>query len=326
MSFLRSVCVGLLLVVFLLSAAPASALGMPGMVSRPGEQAALTYHYPERFEPAIAHLDGDADLLVAALERRLGLETMANIDVYLLHDMNTYFEWQGAEYRPSSWAVGLSLSDRSTVLVRHGVGSAGEPIDIKKTFVHELAHVAVDRARQGQHVPRWFNEGFAVLHAEEWTPERSDTLTRAASTGSVMPLASLDRYFPPHHQSVSLAYAQSFHFVRYLEQRFGDDLFAEMMARVREGVPFHQALEQASGHSLAALERQWRDELEEGVSFWAILGDANGLFFGATLFFLVAFGVRVVRRRRQARMLAEDDDPGAWDYDPALYPLPGQER
>ena len=326
MTFLRATLVAFLLFSFTLFSAPALAQGMPGLISRPGAEVALTYHYPERFEPAITQLDGQATSVVQALERRLGLETLDSIDVYLLRDMNTYFEWRGAEYRPSSWAVGLSLSDQSTVLVKHGVGSAGNPVDIGKTFIHELAHVAVDRARAGYHVPRWFNEGFAVLHAEEWTPERSDTLTRAASTGSVMELSSLDRYFPPHHQSVSLAYAQSFHFVRHLEQRYGDEFFAEVMGLVRQGTPFDEALHEVSGSTLGALETQWRNDLEEGASFWAILSDVNALFFGASLLFLVAFVVRVMRKRRQAQAMVDEDDPGEWDYDPELYPLPGQDR
>ncbi|TXD37615.1 hypothetical protein FRC98_07965 [Lujinxingia vulgaris] len=326
MKLLRATLVAILVSALTIFSAPARAEVMPGLISRPGAEVALTYYYPERFEPAIAQLDAEATEVVEALERRLGVDALDGVDVYLLHDMNTYFEWKGADYRPSSWAVGLSLSDRSTVLVKHGVGSAAEPVDIRKTFIHELAHVAVDRARGGHHVPRWFNEGFAVLHAEEWTPERSDTLTRAASTGSVMAFSALDRYFPPHHQSVSLAYAQSFHFVRHLEQRFGEDFFAEVMAQVRAGTPFEEAVHKSSGSTLSALETQWRNDLEEGASFWAILGDANGLFFGASFLFLVAFVVRVMRKRRQAQAMVDDDDPGPWDYDPELYPLPGQDR
>ncbi|TXD31889.1 hypothetical protein FRC96_19870 [Lujinxingia vulgaris] len=326
MKLLRAPLVAILLSAFTIFSAPAFAEVMPGLVSRPGAEVALTYHYPEPFEPAINQLDAEATEVVEALERRLGLDALEGVDVYLLRDMNTYFEWQEADYRPSSWAVGLSLSDRSTVLVKHGVGSAAEPVDIRKTFIHELAHVAVDRARAGHHVPRWFNEGFAVLHAEEWTPERSDTLTRAASTGSVMAFSALDRYFPPHHQSVSLAYAQSFHFVRHLEQRFGEDFFAEVMAQVRQGTPFAEAVHVSSGSTLSALETQWRQELEEGASFWAILSDVNALFFGASFLFLVAFVVRVMRKRRQAQAMVDDDDPGPWDYDPSLYPLPGQDR
>src|SRR5690625_1000033 len=132
-----------------------------------GPESGLDYHYPPRFEPAIQLLEKQAQPLLTSLEKRLGLEDLSDIEVWLLPELAIYFEHQGSDYDPASWAVGLSLSDRSTILVKHGVSMGGEVVDIEATFAHELAHVAVDRARAGNHVPRWFNEGFAVLYAEQ---------------------------------------------------------------------------------------------------------------------------------------------------------------
>lgn len=293
------------------------------LMSEQAGEGGLTYYYPRRFEPAVRRLMAREGSLLSSLEERLGLEELRDIEVWVLPDLAMYFELHEAQYRPEPWAVGLSLSDRSTILVKHGVSAGGEIVDIEATFAHELVHVAVDRARAGQRVPRWFNEGLAVLYAEQWSPERSEVLSKAGSTGSLIPFSALDHNFPPHHMTVSLAYSQSFHFVRWIEQRHGPEVFAESFRTLREGQSFETAFEEVSGESLEQMEVLWRREVKENSSFWAILGDETAIFFGAALLLLLGF-VQTLRRRRAASLAAGDEEDGVTVYDPARYPLPGQ--
>ncbi|MFU8804544.1 MAG: peptidase MA family metallohydrolase [Bradymonadaceae bacterium] len=296
----------------------------PGIVNHLSEEGSLNLHYPPRFRPIIDQIDNEGTVLFHDLERALGLESFPTVDVWVLPNLNLYFEHYELEYRPPRWAIGLSLGKERTVLVLHGTAPGGEPVDVPRTFAHELAHVAMAEASGAYSVPRWLNEGFAVMHAEEWSPERSDLLSRAAATNSLIPFERLDRTFPPHSQSVSLAYAQSFHFVRHLQQIFGDDVFAGILAGVRNGEPFDQAFTNATGASLIEIEGAWRDQLTSQTSLWSIFHDETVVFFGATLLFLVAFLVRRMRKRRQLKSMTDDDDLQGWDYDPDRYPLPGQ--
>lgn len=295
-----------------------------GIVSHVSEEASLKFHYPARFAPMVKQIDRDGAVLFHDLERTLGIESFPMVDVWILPRLDLYFEYHDLDYRPPRWAVGLSLGNQRTVLVQHGVAQGGEPVDVPRTFAHELAHVAMDEASGPYRVPRWLNEGFAVMHADEWSPERSDILSRAAAANTLIPFERLTNTFPPHHQSASLAYAQSYHFVRHLQGTFGEDVFAKILVGVRAGAPFPDAFYGATGQALWKVETQWREELTANSSIWAIFYDETVILFGATLLFLVAYFLRRIRKRRREASMMDEEDLQGWDYDPERYPLPGQ--
>ncbi len=169
-------------------------LGTTGADVRPDEivsrdvGAGLQLHYPERFAPAAERLEKVGPGTVRSVSRALGLEDLGTVEAWILPEVDDYFEVTGTPGSPPEWAVGLSLSDRGVIIVINGTGPNGELVDLEKTFEHELAHVAIDRARAGNPVPRWFNEGFALMQADEWTPERADLFARAASAGTLLRL------------------------------------------------------------------------------------------------------------------------------------------
>lgn len=306
---------------FLLQVAPAAADVRPEeMQARPIE-ARLELHYPERYAPAAKQLEEVAPKTVRAVAKRLELEHLGDVQVWVLPEVDDYFEVTNNPGRLPDWAIGLSLSDKGVIIVVNGAGPNGQLVDLEKTFVHELAHVAIDRARAGKPIPRWFNEGFALMTAEEWTPERADTLAKAAAAGTLRSFRNLDEGFPAHSNSASIAYSQSFHFVKHLEQLKGPKVYGEIARHVREGKSFEDAFRIAMGASLAVIEAKWRKDLEASMSGWSVLNDGTWGFFLGALMFLAAFIVR--RKRSQNRLANMKDEPGAWDYDEARYPLPG---
>lgn len=293
--------------------------------TREAEQTRLTFHYLDRYEPAIADLDKQSGAAVERMSEALGLESFEDVDVWVLPQVADYFHLKGEPNRAPEWAIGLSLGDRQTVIVgRETQMPGGGQNELDKTFVHELAHVAVDIARDGQPVPRWFHEGFALMIAEEWTRQRRETLARAASTGSLISLAQLEGNFPAHHNLSSLAYAESFHFVRFLKDRHGLDSLRATMDRVRGGTEFDEAVEEATGESMAALESTWRTQLTDDTSWFALFRDDFAIFFGAVLIFIIGW---VLRKRRLAASPDEaedEEDDGERAYDRKKYPLPGE--
>ncbi len=313
----------------LLTVLAALAMSAPATAQIPAEQMTTTstdgelvFHHLKRYEPAIDILEQEGPELLDRVEAGLGLEKMPTIDVWVLPTVHDYFALEEVPSSAPKWAVGLSFSGQHEIIVAHG--GKRSPQEVMHTFAHELAHVAVDHAR-GQHaVPRWFHEGFAVMMAQEWSAERSEKLARAAAGNNLTPFDKLWNSFPAHHLSASLAYDQSFHFVRWLQSEYGEDLYARVMEEIRQGESFKGALEGETGRSFAALEALWRDSLSESTTIWSILRDEMVIFFGAGVLFLIAY---VVTRRRRSRQFEsmEDEDAGEWTYDASRYPLPGQQ-
>ena len=306
--------------------APASVSAEVDPAQMTQEQSAstpLTYHFPKRYAPAVDRLEAKARPAVDKLSEALAFDEFPAVEVWVLPKAADYFKLQGEPNRAPEWAIGLSLGDRKTVIVaRDTQMPGGSASDFKKTFVHELAHVAVDVSRGEGRVPRWFHEGIALMMAEEWTHERQDKLARAASTDSLMTLTQIDQNFPSHNNLASLAYAESFHFVQYLRENHGVEAFAEIMQQVRNGVPFDDAVEEATGRSMAALESDWRTMLTDNTSWLSLLRDDFTIFFGAVLIFILAWFVTRARRRGQYEEM--DEESREWSYDRSKYPLPGE--
>ena len=282
----------------------------------------LVYHFPERYRASVDLFERKAEPAVARLSDSLGIDPFPTVRVWIVPQVNDYFTYNDLSDRAPDWAIGLSLSDQQTVVVAHDTGMAGGTTSqLDKTFIHELAHVAIDVARSGHAVPRWFHEGFALMQADEWTPQRQEQLANAAATDAVIRFDNLTRTFPAHHNVASLAYAQSFHFVRYIRDAHGDDVFARVIARLDAETSFADGIEAVTGESLNSLEEEWRDSIATGTSWLAILRSEFLLFFGATILLVVIWAFR--RRRRREEIDAMDEDPDGWDYDRSKYPLPG---
>ena len=311
--------------------AMALALAMPAAADIPAEQmtetavedGSLRFHHLQQYDRGIEVLREQGPDVFHRIERSLAIEAFPTIDVWVLPRVADYFELQNVPNRAPEWAAGLSFSNKHTVIV--AAGGERPPVEVMRTFAHELAHVGVDVGREGQFVPRWFNEGFATMMAQEWTPERSEKLSRAAAGGQLTPFHQLTDSFPAHHMSASLAYDQSFHFVRWMQSEYGDDLYARVFDRLRGGEAFRAALEAETGSPLGELEHRWKTQLESSTTFWSILSEENLIFFGAGVLFLIAYVVVRRRRRESLESMSSDSDSDAeWDYDESRYPLPGQ--
>jgi hypothetical protein len=299
------------------------------MATTRAEDSDLVFHHLKRYQPAIEVLQQQGPPLLGRVESALGLDEMPTIDVWVLPTVHDYF---GLNQKPGGapkWAVGLSFSGKHEIIVAHGGQRA--PREVMSTFAHELAHVAVDYARGDNPVPRWFHEGFAVMLAQQWTHERSEKLAQAAATGSLTSFKRLWNTFPSHQQSASLAYDQSFHFVRWLQDEYGDDLFARVLKQVKADTEisksdrFEAALEEQTNTSFDRLEARWRDSLSGSTTIWSILRDDMVIFFGAGVLFLIAYVVVRRRRRRQFASMEDDEADDDWNYDPSRYPLPGDD-
>ncbi|MEZ4461307.1 MAG: peptidase MA family metallohydrolase [bacterium] len=311
----------LVLGMFLLSGTSLWALELRDFQTQRAE--GLVFHYPPQYEAASRPLREDAPGYLRDLRSELAFDALDGIDVWVVRDVADYFTVHGLENRAPKWAAGLSLSNRSVVIIAMRPAPGAKPDEFETTFHHELVHVALDRAAGGRALPRWFHEGFAVMHADEWSPERSEMLSRAAAQGALMSFGDLTSAFPEHHNSASLAYAQSFHFVREWQTRYGSDVYAKVLSRVRNGEPFHQAFRNVTDDSLMVAEARWLQGLKNASSMWSMFNDGVLIFFGAAILFLVAWWMR---RNRNAQKLQSMDTDGSaqWDYDESSYPLPGE--
>ncbi len=250
----------------------------------------------ERVQPLIAV----ADRVRAELSARLGFPTLSGVRVEIARtpgEMAT-FAPSGAPY--PEYAAGVAYPDLRLVLLSQLPVHAAAEQDLGEVFRHELAHVALGDALNGQPVPRWFNEGFAVFASGETSFARMKTLSMATVGGSLIPLHDIERSFPGDETQALVAYAEAVDVVRFLVRREDAHRFRALVAELRGGKGFERAVLDAYGVDLGTLELEWRDDVSRRYTFWPIL--LSGTFFWVIALAVFVWGWRRRKRRDRATL------------------------
>jgi len=244
----------------------------------------------ERVQPLIAQ----AEAVRHDLTERLGFPVLSEVRVQIARtpgEMAT-FAPSGAPY--PEYAAGVAYSDIGLVLLSLTPVHNGQEQDLGEVFRHELAHVALHDALNGQSVPRWFNEGFAVFASGESSYTRMKTLLMSTVGGSLIPLRDLERSFPNDETKAQVAYAEAVDVLRFLVRREDIHRFRALVSELREGQSFEQAVLDAYAVDLATLELEWRDDASRRYTLMPIL-------LSGTFFWVIALALAVWAWRRRKR-------------------------
>ncbi len=213
------------------------------------------------------------------------------------------------------WASGVAYPDRGIACV--ATRRAHQPIDTLRVVDHELAHLALGAALEGR-APRWLDEGFASVHASEWSMARSQTLIGMAWSGDTASLPALDRAFHGSAAAIDRAYAQSHDFVTYLLQRgrFADVHddgdrwpFRRFLKEIGRGLSPDDAALEAYGVRLGRLLGEWG----EGLRNRYLLMPSSLFVLGVWVLAAILLVLGYLRRRRLNRRVLS-----LWDQQEAM--------
>jgi hypothetical protein len=198
------------------------------------------------------------------------------------------------------WAVGYVRSGSREVVLR-GSWIRTYPFgDLLSLFAHETTHVLLDTVPRADTLPRWFQEGVAVMESRHWSFRDAFTLGTSVLVGRPTPLSQLTRSFPSEDSAARAAYAESFHFVSYLEREHGPGAVRRILEKMKEGAEFPAAFQLALGRDLASVETGWQNRVNFAYRWIPALTSTGVIWMGITL--LVLLG-RIARLRRDRRLL-----------------------
>lgn len=258
----------------------------------------LSLSYPasaqERVDPVIR----DAETIKADLQATLGQPVLSHVEVRIARNAQDMATLAPAEAPPPAYAAGVAYSSLHLVLISlTPPGPAGDGTDVEEVFHHEMAHIALEDATLGHHVPRWFNEGFAIHASGENPFMRWKTLQDATLSKKILPLNEIDQGFPNDNYEVSIAYAESADFVRFLVRHSDEKRFASLIERVRGGASFDRAMGDAYATNLRKLEFEWREDLSKRFTLTPVLLGGSLVWVGLAAIMVMAY----VKKRRRAK-------------------------
>lgn len=263
----------------------------------------LVVRFPEGTRKRMTPLLEAAEEFREKLRTHMGTNVLADgdhpVNMHVARNFEDMTKLAPDGLPPPAYAQGVAYSPLRLVLLTLIAPRSFEGVDVLETGLHELAHVAVFDATAGNHVPRWFNEGFAIHESGEKPWERRKVLWEAAATHDLLPLAELDRAFPEDQAEVSVAYAQAADFVRFLLREEDRARTAALFERMRNGQSLDSALTDAYGADLRRLEFQWRKGLESSTSTGALLSVGSLVWVIGALALVAAYA----RRRKKNKVV-----------------------
>jgi hypothetical protein len=261
----------------------------------------------ERVQPLIA----DAAPTRTQLTEWLGQPVLSEVRVAIARTPGEMATLAPPNAPYPDYAAGVAYPEIGLVLLTVKPVHPGSNHDLSEVFRHELAHVALEDAVSGRAIPRWFNEGFAVLASGETSYVRLQTLWTATVADNLLTLGQLERTFPADENEANIAYAQAADIVRFLVRREEEHRFRGLVSRLRDGESMDSALLNSYGEETATLESEWREEVAKRYTFWPVLFSGT-LIWAGTMGLFVA-GWRKKRRKAAATLARWEREEAAED-------------
>ena len=241
----------------------------------------------------------NADAIAQDMMSNLGLSLQQPVTVIIASTAAEFQRIQPGGSRVPAWAIGVAYPQDSLIILLSPAVRQRGPIDIIKIFQHEVLHIILGQAFKGtENVPRWLDEGLAMIAANEWSMARLSTMTFAVLGRKIIPMEQLTKSFPWDPDQAQTAYCQSFYFISFLKGRFGSDSFKTFLQNYTVHKNFQKALFDTYHVRWDAMEDMWHDYLRLRFSWIPLITSSTTLWFLATLIFILGY----LRKKRMNRL------------------------
>lgn len=253
-------------------------------------------YFTENDRNVVESLASESDTIAEEVMSDLGVVFKEKIEVHI----TTAEEFQKIQPHYSvfpDWVSGVAYHKLSLIILKSPRAVKGRrDSDLRKTFIHELAHVLLGSAfKDNEHIPRWLNEGVAMYESREWNFTRVSTITQAVLTDSLLPLSEITRTFPSERREVELAYCQSFYLISFLISKYGKKRFHNFIRSYSKERMLEDVLLKVYGMNLHQLEKKWRSHLKMKFNWIPLITSSSTLWFLITLIFIGSY----IRKRRK---------------------------
>lgn len=277
--------------------------------------ASITWHYHSTPRFVIAYREADKTLAIRVLDElqqrqqqlaaQLGYQPRRVITVFLCPTQPIFDRMTGGVV--PHWGEAAANNEQWRIFLKTPAASDTREL-LPVTVTHELAHLclaelatptqAVD-ARPNS-LPRWFNEGAAILLSGEPRYADPTLISRALLTNSIVEFDEIDDLLSFHSARAGLAYAESYHAVHFMITRFG----AEAVRQFAQAFGVHndarKAFHAAFNEDLWDFEVAYFDYLRQHFRWYFLLDES--FLFGMVIVILLIAGFLLTRWRARRKM------------------------
>jgi len=194
-----------------------------------------------------------------------------------------------------TWSKGVTRPQFGVIILQT---ANIEPTELTSVLRHELWHAWLGHGLKGVKIPRWFDEGTAVLVSGQKTSRYHVVVSRALLTKSLLSLDEVDDVLRFQLGKAQLAYAESFLAVQYLINKWHWARIRNFFAILKKQPDWQKSFTQAFGMDQYEFEEIFFNYLHQKYR-WNFLLDANlYLWTALPLLVLLAFIIIRLQNRR----------------------------
>jgi hypothetical protein len=228
------------------------------------------------------------------LQEKLGVVPDRPASIYLASSQGEFDHL--TEQKLPTWSQGVSFPETGSIVLKSPQFSH-DVQTFQTTAAHEMAHLLIAR-KAGIGVPRWLNEGLALMLSGEGPGKPLLPLSRAIWSGKLISLDEVEQVDVFPHSNAELAYVESYNAVEYLVKQYGWEALRRILGDMGQNHSWNEALFRETELDQAGFEAAWRTNLEKSYR-WMILLDAQTLVFVGMTALVLVIGVIGLRRRRK---------------------------
>jgi hypothetical protein len=293
MAFKKTAFLTLLFILFLLT--PARAL-------QKSETLFFNFYY-EKESLLISSLIKNADPATLKVKELTGFVPKEKIDVFIAADKKEFKRFQPKNAQVPDWAVGVAFPSQNLIILLKKKNTGFAPV-----FRHELNHILLGQAFKGKEkVPRWLDEGLAMIMAGEWNLSSMAAMTGAVLTGAVLPMEDITTHFPYEESRARIAYAQSFYFISFLKGKFGDSSFKRFLTEYSKYHNFNLAIRKTYFLDWWEVEDMWRQYLRLRFNWIPIITSTGFLWFVTSIIFVIGYFHKKRKSRLKLKQWEEEE-------------------
>ena len=209
--------------------------------------------------------------------------------------------------RIPDWGGGCALPERRIIVVRASSEGGGR---LREVLRHELAHVFLRQAVGEKGVPRWFDEGMAMMQSGEWRMEQTLRMARAVLLGRLIALDEIGEMLSFRSSKAQLAYVESFLAVLFLCRLGGQDAPRKVVEAMQSGLDFEEALVRVAGARSEDFARAWERYARDRYNLVLVLVEGPWFWMGLSVLFV---GIYLTKRYRTKQIVR------TWELEEAMW-------
>lgn len=261
------------------------------------------------------YLDFSDSLLLSTkshLEKMLRDTVNYKINVYIIEDLN-YFQkiikgrfpdWGAAAAYPPKRLIAIKSPDKFNV---------NKPLS--ELLAHEYTHLALSH-RTGLHdVPRWFDEGMAMLTSTEWSWGDNLAMSKTAVFGDFYDLKEIRKVNRFNKSQAHVAYAQSYLSVKYFFDNYGVNSINIFLDSIASGASVDNALLASTGANQNEFNEEVRLYLAKHYNIITLFADTMYLWLGLAIIVIIGAILKYKKRRQYYKKWEEEEKLHSTDFD-----------